>query len=302
LFVVVVAVPVGAAGGVVHGFNRWASASLLLVLVLGMFSVGGGVDAATVPPLEARYRAAGPWSVTRRFVVDANGRSFDIYSPSPLGVGGRRHPVITWGNGTLVPVDAYDPLLRHLASWGFVVIASSSLWTGSGEQILAGAEYLRAEDQRPGSPFYHHLDLSNVGAMGHSQGAYGALSAAARSGGLIKTVVPINLPDRRWLSTGQAVDLTQVQQAVLLVGGTSDWLSTPLGLLDYTRELSGSVVALRRGAGHDAVVSPTGGYVGYVTAWLLYQLQGDRVAAGAFRGPQAELTHNPDWEPAPVRP
>jgi len=254
-----------------------------------------------VSPIEARYRAAGPWRVTRTFVVDAAGRSFDVYSPSPLGAGGRRHPVIAWANGTLVPVDFYDPLLRHLASWGFVVIASSSTWTGSGQPVLASIEYLRAESSRPGSMFYRHLDLRNVGALGHSQGAYGVLSAAARSGRLIKTVVPINLPDRRWLSIGHGVDLTKVQQAVLLVGGTSDWLSTPLGLVDHTRELSGSIVALRRGAGHDAVFDPTGGYLGYVTAWMLYQLQGDRVAAGAFRGPQAELAHNPDWEPA-VRP
>ena len=46
------------------------------------------------------------------------------------------HPIISWGNGTGVSPSGYAWLLGHLASWGFVVIASESRNTGSGEEML----------------------------------------------------------------------------------------------------------------------------------------------------------------------
>ena len=38
--------------------------------------------------------------------------------------------------------------------------------------------------------------MSQVGAFGHSQGATGAINAMVKSGGTIKTVIPIELPSR----------------------------------------------------------------------------------------------------------
>lgn len=57
--------------------------------------------------------------------------------------------------------------LRHLASWGFIVVAPRDTNTGSGESVLAALETLKS---REGSlPFAGQVDTSVVGALGHSQ-------------------------------------------------------------------------------------------------------------------------------------
>jgi predicted dienelactone hydrolase len=53
------------------------------------------------------------------------GRLHDV-PPERLAQGGLCHPVITWGNGTGSNPSLYKVLLNHLASHGFVVIASNS--------------------------------------------------------------------------------------------------------------------------------------------------------------------------------
>jgi hypothetical protein len=50
-----------------------------------------------------------------------------------------------------------------------------------------------------------------------------------------------------------------------------------------------------RGAGHNTIQGTGGGYLGYLTAWLRYQLAADPYAATAFHGSRAELLGNPSW-------
>ncbi len=110
-------------------------------------------------------------------------------------------------------------LLGDLASYGFTVIASASGWTGSGTQIDAAAHYLSAQDTTVGSVFYHKLDAHKVAAIGHSQGAGGAVRAATHDPALITAVLtqrhqirparqPRQAPDRwpvtAWIPSGPA--------------------------------------------------------------------------------------------------
>src|SRR5437764_586018 len=44
-----------------------------------------------------------------------------------------------------------------------------------------------------------------------------------------------------------------------------------------------------------------GGFFGYATAWLEYQLRGDATAAGAFSGPHPELLSNINWPGSAVK-
>jgi hypothetical protein len=44
-----------------------------------------------------------------------------------------------------------------------------------------------------------------------------------------------------------------------------------------------------------------GGFLGYATAWLEYQLRGDRTAALAFTGPHPELLRNTDWPGSAIK-
>jgi hypothetical protein len=220
-----------------------------------------------------------------------------VFHPADLGANGFLHPVITWGNGSLTPTTTYSRILQHLASWGFVVVATQSTWTGNGNDILAAARLLVEQNEDPSSPFYHRLDPTKVGASGHSQGAYGALNAALKSGGLIKTVIPIELPDPFWLNPIQAADLSGLDQAVFFVSGGKDWLSTPVGVLQYVQQIPGATAfALLSEASHDGIFNDADAYLGYVTAWMMFRLLDDAAAGAAFVGEPAEIAVNAEWK------
>ena len=55
---------------------------------------------------------------------------YTIFRPACMKEG-EKYPVITWANGTCGFTHGYGPLLGHVASHGFVIIASNSTWTNT---------------------------------------------------------------------------------------------------------------------------------------------------------------------------
>jgi len=90
-------------------------------------------------------------------------------------------PVITWGNGTCAPPESYGALLRYVASYGFFVVAANSRQVGSGSPapMLHALDFAAAANKDSTSPYYQKLDMSKVGAMGHSQGSMATATAAS---------------------------------------------------------------------------------------------------------------------------
>jgi hypothetical protein len=268
-------------------------AALLCALLLG----GAGV--AQAGPIEARYAATGPWAVSTSTVRDAGGRAiYQLYHPASLGAGGVEHPIVTWGNGSLATPADYPGLLNHLASWGFAVVASTSSTTGKGTEMLAGAQHLVAADADPASPFFGKLDTAHVAAVGHSQGAGGAVNATTRSGGLITTTVTYALPAELWVGAGDEFDVSALTGSSLFLGGRWDILiAGPSVLTGYFRAAGGpSAVAVLRDGDHNTIQRTGGGTLGYLTAWLKYQLEGDAYARGAFAGSAPEINGNAAWQ------
>jgi pimeloyl-ACP methyl ester carboxylesterase len=243
--------------------------------------------------VEAHYKVAGPWAVT---TADAPG--YKLYYPADLGAGGVKHPIITWGNGTNAVPTQYSGLLNQLASWGFAVVASTDTTTGTGSEMIAAAQYLIARNTDSSSVFYGKLDVTKVGAVGHSQGAGGSVNTATKSGGLIDTVVPIALPAPIWVSSGDKFYVDQLTCPVLFVSGANDTLISPNSALQtYYGQVPGAAAkAQLKGADHNTIQGTGGGFLGYVTAWLMYQLQGDTYARGAFAGTTPELNTNAGWQ------
>jgi hypothetical protein len=248
-------------------------------------------------PIEANYSSAGLMATSTVSYTDASGNVYDLFYPTPLGANGARHPILTWGNGSFGKVSDVQGLLVHLASWGFVVVASTSGWTGTGNEILAGAQDMVSLNSDSASIFYNVLNTGAVGALGHSQGAGGTVKATLHSGGLIKTALPINLPAPMWVSQSDGFDLTQMNVPVLFLGGSNDLLiSPPWALLEYFLEVPGAAAMLDlNGADHLTIQGDGDGYRGYLTAWMMYQLQGDQYARGAFVGDPPEANTNTNW-------
>jgi len=277
--------------------RAWRAGVLALGLALAGTAAAPPAHAANpieaVYPIEAAYAAPGTWAVSTADV----GTAYKLYYPTDLGAGGFRHPIITWGNGTNAVPAQYPGVLNQLASWGFVVIASTSTGTGTGNEILAGVDHLVAANGDPSSVFHAKLDTARVGAVGHSQGAGGSVRATLASNGSIRTVVPIALPDPVWWSPGHEFDISQLTVPVLFLGGVNDFfVAPPRVLTTYYNQVPGAAAkASLRNAGHNTIQNSGGGFLGYLTAWFMYQLRDDAVARGAFAGGSPELIGNTKW-------
>ncbi|MFI6867062.1 hypothetical protein [Nocardia sp. NPDC050406] len=296
-----------------------------VVAVLALLPVGA-VRAETASSVEATFTRSGPWRVTAERAVaccDPSGSAYDIWYPTDLGANGFRHPIITWGNGTWAVPRQYDYLLRHLASWGFVVIATENSQTGSGREILAAADYLVARDSDPASVFHGKLDTDSIGAMGHSQGATGVLNAMVASGGRITTAVPVEIVSQLFCVTGWCADSRQLRTgSVFFVNGSADSVVSP-----STQPLPWQLVGLQSvgayyeaasipkawgtlvGPNHNDIQGQPGctpeielcvegvhGYLGYPTAWFAARLLGREDARRAFTTGTGEFyAPNPHW-------
>lgn len=151
--------------------------------------------------IELKYYASGTWAVTvsaGSACCDSSGNKFDLYYPTNLGANGFLHPILTWGNGSFASPSQYDYLLRHMASWGFVVVATEDTNAGLGQTILDAAKFMIHANSDSTSIFHHKLNVNQIGSFGHSQGAGGAVRALIQSAGSIKTVIPIELPAQIW--------------------------------------------------------------------------------------------------------
>jgi len=277
--------------------RRIARAATSLTLA-GCIAILAASTSARALPIEDAYEVAGPWAVSTAEVTDGGGVVlYNLFYPTNLGAGGTRHPIITWGNGTAAVPTQYLGLLNQLASWGFVIVASTSQTTAKGFEMLAGVNYMIAADSDPGSIFHDKLDTGRIGAIGHSQGAGGTINSTNLSGGLIKTAVPIALPAQIWVGAGDNFSVAQLTVPVLFLSGSTDTIiSSPATNTGYYNQVPGAAAkAVLIGAGHNTIQGTGGNFLGYITAWMRYQLADDTVARGAFVGSPAEITVNSAW-------
>lgn len=101
---------------------------------------------------------------------------YTVFRPANW-VEGEKYPIITWGNGTCAQPGAYAALLMDVASHGYFVVAANGRFVANGSQVKA-LDFVFAANEDPSSPYYHRLDTTKVGAMGHSQGSAATVVAA----------------------------------------------------------------------------------------------------------------------------
>lgn len=123
---------------------------------------------------------------------------YNVYRPSDLEQSAYCHPILVWANGyrdnpEQNPPDCvvdsaanrwcgqYSPLLNHLASHGFVVVASLSTATAEGDPLptIAGLDWILEQHEDASSPYYHRLDTANIGQLGHSYGGMSTCMTAS---------------------------------------------------------------------------------------------------------------------------
>jgi hypothetical protein len=268
------------------------SASTLPTPAVAQDAAARGGDAVPAPspwPAVTDFDRPGPFSIRRETNVGPDA-AYDIVRPMQLGEEGRRHPIVSWNNGTLYPIDRYQDLLDHWASHGFVVIGAHTNRTAGGAVHKTAIDWLVAENARAGSEYYGRLDVTMIGAAGHSQGGGASITAGADVPGPagIVTTMPL-MP----ISSFERPQLAQHAASMLLVSATEDDRANGVAnqaISDVTTEL---VDAQFVGV-HEDAMNP--GIHGATVAWLRYQLMGDETAKAQFYPPATcGLCQSADW-------
>jgi hypothetical protein len=266
----------------------------------GSVPESGAADAAFVDgkagtwPRVDDYGAPGPLMVRHETNTGPNA-VYDVFRPATLGTDARRHPIVSWANGTLFGISDYQGLLTHWASHGFVVIAAQSKSTAGGGTHKAGIDWLVAENGRSASAYFGMLDAKAIGAAGHSQGGGATIAAGADKPGPSGIVTTLPLMAILSFETDKTI---VSRQAVPMfdVSATMDDRD-PTGAIanqiydGANREL---VQAAFIGIHEDAMTVPM---YAPTLAWFRWRLMGDE-SARAFFYPTGtcSLCRDPAWK------
>jgi hypothetical protein len=276
----------------------------------------------------------GPYPAT--YAMAPNGIEDVVYQPKDLSQVKSKLGIYIWGNGGC----GYDATsarfhLIEIASHGYVAIAPGEIESGpkapppapraantgpgqgddhraTAEKMIAALDWILAENQREGSPYYGKIDPASVTFSGHSCGGLIAMKAALdpRAKALIledsgifrQPVVGVPANDRlasvtKMLSQLQKSDLAKLHTPVLYILGGPQDMAEPNGLDDFQHIESVPVfVADHPGAGHGGTFAePNGEATKVELDWLEWHLQGDTVAARTFVGKDCTLCRDYRW-------
>ncbi len=319
---------------------RYAAAigALVMLCAPGLAQTPQGAPSASLaPPADApppKPQLPGPYAVST--IAEPSLMSHTVYRPADLSAftGAKRLPIVAWGNGACSNAGLlFQTFLQHIASHGFIVIASgpkdaplpsfaqqrpgqsiaqpdpnSGIKAGQTRDadLIAAIDWAIGENGRAGSPYAGRLDPDKVAVMGQSCG--GLQATAVSSDPRIKTVVIWNSgvfpeggdsPGAR-LSGARKSDVLNFHAPVAyFLGGPSD-VAYANGKDDFARVAKVPAFLGSINSGHGGTFNhPGGGWFGEVgVAWLNWRLNGDRAGAKYFEGADCALCRNPIWEVA----
>lgn len=164
-----------------------------------------------------------------------------VYTPrAGLGV-----PAVAFGHGWLQPVDRYEDLLRHLASWGIVAAAPGTQRSPLASHRQFAADLRATLDVCVGvrlGPGEISVDVEKVGLAGHSVGG-GAAVLAAAADDRVRTVAVISPAE----TIPSAIDAARsCRMPGLLVASGKDKVTPSTGHAEPVAAAWAGAVQLRR--------------------------------------------------------
>ncbi|MDB4989203.1 MAG: hypothetical protein JWN04_4381 [Myxococcaceae bacterium] len=232
-----------------------------------------------------------PASVTQD-ILNLRGADLSLYTvfrPACMK-DGEKYPVITWGNGTCGQTGGYASLLATVASHGFVIFAANSRFTDQGNnEMLRALDFAKAANEDSTSALYHKLDLTKVGAMGHSQGS--SATAHAATDPRIKALILWNggtsgSPAKRFLAVSGDRDIGT--PTVASYSSFVDAAAQPGAWLYFHKVLETGGNA----TGHLTLMEQAERATAFTVAWWQYVLNGDATAKKTFVGTDCGLCND----------
>ena len=183
---------------------------------------------------------AGPYPVSQRSVTvtRANGTTFTAQvrypatssaAAAPFSPAATPAPAISFGHGFLSAVDLYDSTMDHLASHGYIVIATTS--EGSilpnhanfALDIRQCLTWLEQQDALAGSWLLGAVDEAKFGVSGHSMGG-GASALAAAADARIKCLATLAAAETNPSAANAALS---IQVPARFIVGSQDSIVAP---------------------------------------------------------------------------
>ena len=256
-------------------------------------------EVVTMKGLESNYMAKGNHDVAYYeidYPEDKDIKKIEIWYPEEMNTNNKQYPIILFVNGTGVGASRYTPVFEHMASWGFIAIGNEDPSTFSGIKIDKTLSWLLEANEDYNSIFYKHIDINNIGIIGHSQGGVGVFNVInnTKHKDIYKCAIslsPTQMDLAQQLKIPYDPSFTNIP-IMILAGDTNDVISNE-GLNDVFNKINDNVIiARRKNTNHGQMLYSADGYV---TAWFMWQLQYDKIAANAFMGNDIELLNNPNW-------
>lgn len=255
--------------------------------------VDEGPQTGPFPPV-SDLSAVGPYKSRTINRTGPNG-NYTLYAPEQLAPDGAKNPIVTWGNGGATTPSWYS-LLPHLATHGFVVIASNTTpLPGSemtlGQEMKAGVDWLIAENGRSGSDFHDKLDTTKIAAMGYSMGSLATFTIV----GDPRLTTTLHISGGNMGNGAERVKALHAPAAFLC--GEND-IAYPNCNTDWEALTTQEVFyGVFKGGDHLGVLfDPHAARIRAAsTGWLRWMLMGDRTLKAMFVGSDCGLCKDPNW-------
>ncbi len=263
-------------------------------------------------PLEMKYSQSGSYETSYTEFASDNESigKIRVWYPQSLDTDEKMWPMIMVVNASGTPASSYEPFFLRLASWGFIVVGNEDGQTGNGETASLTLDFML--NIPADSVLSGKINYDSMGIIGYSQGGAGAICAVtnyengaryraiftgsaayptlARNMGWEYDTSRITIPYFMAAGTGKSDDSGADPETSY--GGVSP-LSALITNYDSIADEVPKVRARAIGAEHEQMLMRSDGYM---TAWMLYQLNGDEEAGSAFLGESAEILQNKNWQ------
>jgi hypothetical protein len=256
-------------------------------------------------------------------------KTHTIFRPRDLSQFGGSNllPIVAWGNGSCAnSATEFRNLLSEIASHGYLIVAigppaaSIDLVAAQGgtttSQLFDGIDWAVKENGRAESVYFGKIDTKKIAVMGMSCGGLQALEASAdpritttiiwNSGAFTHppTFTPPpaaagKAPQGFSMPAVSKDDLKKIHSPIFYVTG-SKGIELENAKDDYSKISQVPIlIAIRDGAQHyEGTIyrAPNAGDYGrYGSAWLDWQLKGDKEAAKQFSGADCGICKDPKW-------